>query len=59
MSIAFMLTSEDIPKLRYILSAINHSKDQSSMTIESFNLINNAINVLNGSFQGIEFPTSS
>lgn len=59
MSIAFMLTSEDIPKLRYILTAINHSKDQSSMTIESFNLISNAINVLNGSFQGIQFPTSS
>lgn len=59
MSIAFMLTSEDIPKLKYILNAINHSKDQSSMTIESFNLISNAINVLNGSFQGIQFPTSS
>ncbi len=58
MSIAFMLTPENLSQLKTISLIINfHNDDSSDDVKDSLNLINNAIDVLSGSYNNVAFST--
>lgn len=57
MSIAFMLTPENIEQLKYISHIINNNGDGSQEMQTALELVQNALDVLNGSYNNIAFAT--
>jgi hypothetical protein len=55
MSIAIMITSENLPQLKYISSLIRENGDWSGEMKDSLKLVDDTIDVLTGSFQSVPF----
>ena len=57
MSIAFMLTPENLPQLKLISEIVRENGDWSEDMKTSLNLVTNAIDVLSGSYNNVAFAT--
>jgi hypothetical protein len=57
MSIAFMLTPENLPQLKNISAILRENGDWSDEMRNSLELITNAIDVLNGSYNNVAFSS--
>lgn len=57
MSIAFMLTSENIEQLKYISFIIRENADGSEEMQNSLKLVQNALDILDGSYNNVAFAT--
>lgn len=57
MSIAFMLTPENIEQLKYISFIIRENGDGSEEMQNSLKLVQNALDILDGSYNNVAFAT--
>jgi hypothetical protein len=55
MSIGIMITSENLPELKYISALIRENGDWSGQMKDSLKLVDDAIDVLTGSFESVPF----
>ncbi len=55
MSIGIMITSENLPELKYISALIRENGDWSGPMKDSLKLVDDAIDVLTGAFQSVPF----
>jgi hypothetical protein len=55
MSIGIMITSENLPELEFISAIIRENGDWSQPMKDSLKLIDDAIDVLKGSYQSVPF----
>lgn len=55
MSIAVMITEEELPQLEYIANLISQSNQFTPITSESLKFITNAIGILKGGYKHVPF----
>ena len=55
MSIAVMITEEDLPQLEYIANLISQSNQFTPITSESLRFVTNAIGILKGGYKHVPF----
>ena len=55
MSIDIMITSENLPQLKYISAVIRENGDWSEDMKDALKLVDDTIDVLTGSFQSVPF----
>lgn len=55
MSIAVMITEEDLPQLEYIAKLITHTTDFTPLTNDSLRFVTNAIDILKGGYKHVPF----
>jgi hypothetical protein len=56
MSIAVMVTEEDLPQLEYIANLISQSNQFTPINSDSLRFVTNAIGILKGSYKHVPFP---